>query len=233
MLGKKRVRNKNEENKSQPIKKLKIITNEKNIKENSTKEQQSQQSYKKIKYSGDKNDEFMGPVKNVNFLFNSNKDIFLPFDNNLNENDDIKSKTFNFTPKISYSKLNIESIKQKFKQLDNTYEENNISILDNIDRLTSILSSINIAQNEQKKENNENIDEDLYKNTDSEKQNLEINPFIIDANNDHYLNYLLSLNDTLKKKYNESIKFDEINNFFTNFAFDKIENYVNLLKSIK
>ena len=233
MLGKKRVRNKSKENKNQSKKKLKIITKEKNIKENTTKGQQSDESHQKRKYSDNKKDEFMEPVKNDDFSFNSNKDIFLPFDNTLNENDDIKSKKFNFIPKISYSKLNIEAIKQKFKQLDNTYEENNIFILDNIDRLTSILSSIIIAQNEQKKENKENIHEDFSENKDSKKQNLKIDPFIIDANNDHYLNYLLSLNDTLKKKYYESIKFDEINNFFTNFAFDKIENYINLLKSIK
>jgi len=131
----------------------------------------------------------------------------------------------------SYSKLNYKQIKQKFKQIDNNYDENNISILDNLDRLTSVLSGIMVAQNEQKAEKNENFEtkEKLDNNIDNIEQYENINPLIIDANNDRYLNYLLNLNDNFKKKINNDIKFDELYQFFTNYTIQKIENFMNNL----
>lgn len=158
--------------------------------------------------------------------------------NFFSENDNIQNETQKYNLKNNY-----EQIKQKFKQLDNNFGENNISIINNIDRLTSVLSSIIIAKNEQKTLKETKETEINYKNKEKGRETIEkeknyndkensedIKPLIIDANKDKYLNYLLSLNDSLKKKINNSIKFDEIDNFFTSFTFEKIENFMNNLK---
>ena len=215
MLGKKRAKKENEEKMSQNKKNHKIITKEK--KSPPKNNMFEIKSSKVFKNSEIKKDECIEDFKNDNFLPNINKDNFISIDNYINEKVYIKK---------------FETIKQKFKQLDSIYEDNNNFILYNIDRLTSILSSLIISQNEKKKEESKDIGEKIFKGEDNEKKSIELNPVIVDANNDYYLNYLLTLNDALKKKYNESITFDEINKFFTNFAFDKIENFMNLLKSI-
>ena len=66
-------------------------------------------------------------------------------------------------------------------------------------------------------------------NIDNIEQYENINPLIIDANNERYLNYLLNLNDNFKKKINNDIKFDELYQFFTNYTIQKIENFMNNL----
>ena len=171
-------------------------------------------------------------IHNFNKLINDNNDK--------NDNKEINTKNKNIFPNFeNSSKLNFDQVKQKFKQLDNSYDENNIIILNNIDRLTSILSSIIIAQNEQKaneKNEKENNKKDIQLNNnddDGNKINEDIKPLIIDANNDQYLNYLLSLNDSLKKKINNAIKFDEIDNFFTNFVFEQIQTFMTNLRKSK
>ena len=176
--------------------------------------------------------------KKVEKKISLNKNNFLHnydnCDNIINENEEINDKNQNIFPNLkSTSKLNFEQIKQKFRQLDNNYDENNITILNNIDRLTSILSSIIIAQNEQATIEKENNKKDILFNDNDNKINEGINPLIIDANNDQYINYLLSLNDSFKKKINKAIKFDEIDNFFTNFVIEQIENFMTNLKKIK
>ena len=143
------------------------------------------------------------------------------------------------------AKYNFEQIKQKFKQLDNNYGENNISIINNIDRLTSLLSSIIIEKNKQNIFNGNKEMEINYINKEKRKEKNEIDknysdkeiiedikPLVIDANKDQYLNYLLTLNDSLKKKINDDIQFDEIYQFFSNYSFQKIENFLKYLKSI-
>ena len=149
------------------------------------------------------------------------------FDNLIKGNEGVKN--VNFVQNLHFedsSKLNFAQIKQKFKQIDINYGENNLSILNHIDRLTSILSNIIVTQNEQK-----NKKEIIKKSNDEKSKNEDVhNPLIIDANNDKHLNFLLSLNDTIKKKISNVIKFDEIDKFFTNFAFEKIENIINILK---
>ena len=143
------------------------------------------------------------------------------------------------------AKYNFEQIKQKFKQLDNNYGENNISIINNIDRLTSLLSSIIIEKNKQNIFNGNKEMEINYINKEKRKEKNEIDknysdkeiiedikPLVIDANKDQYLNYLLTLNDSLKKKINDDIRFDEIYQFFSNYSFQKIENFLKYLKSI-
>ena len=115
-------------------------------------------------------------------------------------------------------KYNFEQIKEKFKQLDNNYGENNISIINNIDRLTSLLSSIIIEKNKQNIFNGNKEMEINYINKEKRKEKNEIDknysdkeiiedikPLVIDANKDQYLNYLLTLNDSLKKKINDDI----------------------------
>ena len=99
-----------------------------------------------------------------------------------------------------------------------------------------MLSSIIIAQNENENDkNNQNNDSDerIFKNEEDSDNIDNISPLVIDANNDEKINYLLSLNDSLKKKINNDIKFDQIYDFFTNFAFQKIENILNNLKKNK
>ena len=86
---------------------------------------------------------------------------------------------------------------------------------------------INYINKEKRKEKNE-IDKNY-----SDKEIIEdIKPLVIDANKDQYLNYLLTLNDSLKKKINDDIQFDEIYQFFSNYSFQKIENFLKYLKSI-
>ena len=130
------------------------------------------------------------------------------------------------------SKLNFSQIKKDLKKLKNNYLENNISIINNIDRLTSVLSSIIIAQNEKNiSENNDSEDRIFRNNDDDDSLKIEsISPEIIDVNKDKYLNYLLSLNDSLKKKVNKDINFEKINQLFTDFTF---QNFDIFLKKIK
>ena len=130
------------------------------------------------------------------------------------------------------SKLNFSQIKKDLKKIKNNYLENNISIINNIDRLTSVLSSIIIAQNEQKiSENNDSDDRIFRNNDDDDSLKIEsISPEIIDVNKDKYLNYLLSLNDSLKKKVKNDINFDKINQLFTDFVFQNFENFLKKIK---
>jgi hypothetical protein len=130
------------------------------------------------------------------------------------------------------SKLNFSKIKKDLKKIKNNYLENNISIINNIDRLTSVLSSIIIAQNEKNiSENNDSEDRIFRNNDDDDSLKIEsISPEIIDVNKDKYLNYLLSLNDSLKKKVNKDINFEKINQLFTDFTF---QNFDIFLKKIK
>ena len=130
------------------------------------------------------------------------------------------------------SKLSFSQIKKDLKKIKNNYLENSISIINNIDRLTSVLSSIIIAQNEQRvSENNDSEDRIFRNNDDDDSLKIEsISPEIIDVNKDKYLNYLLSLNDSLKKKVNKDINFEKINQLFTDFTF---QNFDIFLKKIK
>ena len=130
------------------------------------------------------------------------------------------------------SKLSFSQIKKDLKKIKNNYLENNISIINNIDRLTSVLSSIIIAQNEKNiSENNDSEDRIFRNNDDDDSLKIEsISPEIIDVNKDKYLNYLLSLNDSLKKKVNKDINFEKINQLFTDFTF---QNFDIFLKKIK
>jgi hypothetical protein len=130
------------------------------------------------------------------------------------------------------SKLNFSQIKKDLKKIKNNYLENNISIINNIDRLTSVLSSIIIAQNEQKISENNDSEDRIFRNNDNDDSiKIEsISPEIIDVNKDKYLNYLLSLNDSLKKKVNKDINFEKINQLFTDFTF---QNFDIFLKKIK
>jgi hypothetical protein len=130
------------------------------------------------------------------------------------------------------SKLSFSKIKKDLKKIKNNYLENNISIINNIDRLTSVLSSIIIAQNEKNiSENNDSEDRIFRNNDDDDSLKIEsISPEIIDVNKDKYLNYLLSLNDSLKKKVNKDINFEKINQLFTDFTF---QNFDIFLKKIK
>jgi hypothetical protein len=103
-----------------------------------------------------------------------------------------------------------------------------------LEKLTSVLSSIIIAQNEQRvSENNDSEDRIFRNNDDDDDDSLKIesiSPEIIDVNKDKYLNYLLSLNDSLKKKVNKDINFEKINQLFTDFTF---QNFDIFLKKIK
>ena len=130
------------------------------------------------------------------------------------------------------SKLSFSQIKKDLKKIKTNYLENNISIINNIDRLTSVLSSIIIAQNEKNiSENNDSEDRIFRNNDDDDSLKIEsISPEIIDVNKDKYLNYLLSLNDSLKKKVNKDINFEKINQLFTDFTF---QNFDIFLKKIK
>ena len=130
------------------------------------------------------------------------------------------------------SKLSFSQIKKDLKKIKNNYLENNNSIINNIDRLTSVLSSIIIAQNEKNiSENNDSEDRIFRNNDDDDSLKIEsISPEIIDVNKDKYLNYLLSLNDSLKKKVNKDINFEKINQLFTDFTF---QNFDIFLKKIK
>ena len=129
------------------------------------------------------------------------------------------------------SKLNFSQIKKDLKKIKNNYLENNISIINNIDRLTSVLSSIIIAQNEQKISENNDSDDRIFRNNDDDSIKIEsISPEIIDVNKDKYLNYLLSLNDSLKKKVKKDINFDKINQLFTDFVFQNFENFLKKIK---
>ena len=130
------------------------------------------------------------------------------------------------------SKLNFSQIKKDLKKIKNSYLENNISIINNIDRLTSVLSSIIIAQNEQKiSENNDSEDRIFRNNDDDDSLKIEsISPEIIDVNKDKYLNYLLSLNDSLKKRVNKDINFDKIHQIFTDFVFQKFDIFLKKVK---
>ena len=226
MLGKKRNKNKTKYDNNHKNK-IEIINTEKN---NITDKKTLIKNNKEIKNNS---------LLNTN-INNNNKKHINEDEKPLITNNIINEKKENAYKAIgekhhkhlgSYSKLNYKQIKQKFKQIDNNYDENNISILDNIDRLTSVLSGIMVAQNEQKAEKNENFEtkEKLDNNIDNIEQYENINPLIIDANNDRYLNYLLNLNDNFKKKINNDIKFDELYQFFTNYTIQKIENFMNNL----
>ena len=94
------------------------------------------------------------------------------------------------------------------------------------------MSSIIIAQNEKNiSENNDSEDRIFRNNDDDDSLKIEsISPEIIDVNKDKYLNYLLSLNDSLKKKVNKDINFEKINQLFTDFTF---QNFDIFLKKIK
>ena len=130
------------------------------------------------------------------------------------------------------SKLSFSQIKKDLKKIKNNYLENNISIINNIDRLTSVLSSIIIAQNEKNISENNDSEDRIFRNNDEDDSiKIEsISPEIIDVNKDKYLNYLLSLNDSLKKKVNKDINFEKINQLFTDFTF---QNFDIFLKKIK
>ena len=160
---------------------------------------------------------------NINEEKNENKEILKLNSNNNNINLD----------KNNEDKLNFNQVKNELKKINNNITENNISILNNIDRLTSVLSSIIIAQNDINNQKNDSEERIFKSEEDSDKNDIFNNPLIIDANNDEKLNYLMTLNDSLKKKINNDIKFDEIYQFFTNFAFQKIENAINILKRNK
>ena len=82
------------------------------------------------------------------------------------------------------------------------------------------MSSIIIAQNEQKISENNDSDDRIFRNNDDDDSiKIEsICPEIIDVNKDKYLNYLLSLNDSLKKKVKNDINFDKINQLFTDIG---------------
>jgi len=159
-----------------------------------------------------------------------NLDLDISFSSNDKPNY-IEKETKNIFPEND-SKLNFSQIKKDLKKIKNNYLENNISIINNIDRLTSVLSSIIIAQNEQKiSENNDSEDRIFRNNDDDDSIKIEsISPEIIDVNKDKYLNYLLSLNDSLKKKVNKDINFDKINQFFTDFVFQNFEIFLKKLK---
>ena len=129
--------------------------------------------------------------------------------------------------------LNFNQVKNELKKINNSITENNISIINNIDRLTSVLSSIIIAQNDNNNQKNDSEERIFKSEEDTYKIESFNNPLIIDANNDEKLNYLISLNDSLKKKINNDIKYDEIEQFFINFAFQKIENVLNILNRNK
>ena len=226
MLGKKRNKNKTKDDNNHKNK-IQIINTEKN---NITDKKTLIKNNKEIK-----NNSLLNTNINNNNKNNINEDEKPLITNNI-----INEKNENAYKAIgekhhkhlgSYSKLNYKQIKQKFKQIDNNYDENNISILDNIDRLTSVLSGIMVAQNEQKAEKNENFEtkEKFDDNIDNIEQYESINPLIIDANNDRYLNYLLNLNDNFKKKINDDFKFDELYQFFTNYTIQKIEYFMNNL----
>ena len=128
------------------------------------------------------------------------------------------------------SKLSFSQIKKDLKKIKNNYLENNNSIINNIDRLTSVLSSIIIAQNEKNISENNDSEDRIFRNNDDSLKIESISPEIIDVNKDKYLNYLLSLNDSLKKKVNKDINFEKINQLFTDFTF---QNFDIFLKKIK
>ena len=131
------------------------------------------------------------------------------------------------------SKLSFSQIKKDLKKIKNNYLENNISIINNIDRLTSVLSSIIIAQNEQKISENNDSEDRIFRNNDGDDDSLKIesiSPEIIDVNKDKYLNYLLSLNDSLKKKVNKDINFEKIYQLFTDFVFQNFDIFLKKLK---
>ena len=131
------------------------------------------------------------------------------------------------------SKLSFSQIKKDLKKIKNNYLENNISIINNIDRLTSVLSSIIIAQNEQKISENNDSEDRIFRNNDDDDDSLKIesiSPEIIDVNKDKYLNYLLSLNDSLKKKVNKDINFEKIHQLFTDFVFQNFDIFLKKLK---
>ena len=128
------------------------------------------------------------------------------------------------------SKLSFSQIKKDLKKIKTNYLENNISIINNIDRLTSVLSSIIIAQNEKNISENNDSEDRIFRNNDDSLKIESISPEIIDVNKDKYLNYLLSLNDSLKKKVNKDINFEKINQLFTDFTF---QNFDIFLKKIK
>ena len=92
------------------------------------------------------------------------------------------------------------------------------------------MSSIIIAQNEQKiSENNDSEDRIFRNNDDDDDDSLKIesiSPEIIDVNKDKYLNYLLSLNDSLKKKVNKDINFEKIHQLLTDFFSQKIKKMI-------
>ena len=158
-----------------------------------------------------------------------NLDLDISFSSNDKPNY-IEKETKNIFPEND-SKLNFSQIKKDLKKIKNNYLENNISIINNIDRLTSVLSSIIIAQNEQKISENNDSEDRIFRNNDDDSIKIEsISPEIIDVNKDKYLNYLLSLNDSLKKKVNKDINFDKINQFFTDFVFQNFEIFLKKLK---
>lgn len=131
------------------------------------------------------------------------------------------------------SKLSFSQIKKDLKKIKNNYLENNISIINNIDRLTSVLSSIIIAQNEQKISENNDSEDRIFRNNDDDDDSLKIesiSPEIIDVNKDKYLNYLLSLNDSLKKKVNKDINFEKIHQLLTDFVFQNFDIFLKKLK---
>ena len=130
------------------------------------------------------------------------------------------------------SKLNFSQIKKDLKKIKNNYLENNISIINNIDRLTSVLSSLIIAQNEKNISENNDSEDRIFRNNDEDDSiKIEsISPEIIDVNKDKYLNYLLSLNDSLKKKVKKDINFDKINQIFSDFVFQNFENFLKKIK---
>ena len=85
-----------------------------------------------------------------------------------------------------------------------------------------------MKENKEIKINYNNKGKNEIEKNNNEKENIEdIKPLVIDANKDEFLNYLISLNDSLMKKINSDIQFDEIYQFFTNYALEKIENFIN------
>ena len=207
MIGKKRKRIKNTFKKNKKENKNILRVN------NNDEEQNNNKSINEILLISDKlNKEKNEETKKINL--NDNK-----YDIKLNIN--------------AKNVLNFNQVKNELKKINNSITENNISIINNIDRLTSVLSSIIIAQNDNNNQKNDSEERIFKSEEDTYKIESFNNPLIIDANNDEKLNYLISLNDSLKKKINNDIKYDEIEQFFINFAFQKIENVLNILNRNK
>ena len=133
-------------------------------------------------------------------------------------------------------------------KFENNDAESNISILTNIDILTTIFSMIigkikncnknNILENENKesqenkenKENNENKDNKDNKENKENNENNENNKE--DDYYEYYLNYILTINDSFKNKLKAIKLYNNFKNLFLTVLFKNIERLILNLSEI-